>query len=94
MTPYNETINNLRLFVHRIIFSFIIALYIVIQKTLPEGTLYDSEVMFLPWIVIALLIIDFCINFPFVAWKLVLWVKKRGIIDMRLFVEQKAPKNK
>ena len=41
-----------------------------------------------------MLFLGFAINAAYILWKSYLWIRKPGLINMKLFVEQKGTKRK
>lgn len=44
--------------------------------------------MNLPCAILALLIADWLVNVPYILWKHVAWMKKPGVVDMKLYLEK------
>lgn len=90
-TPYTESINNIRLLAHRVMVNLLIVFLIVCQKVITMEMDFNSSLVNLPWIILVMLTLNFLINFSFIVWKLIVWIKKPGIVDMKLFIQQKGP---
>ena len=88
--PYDEGLNNARLLTHRALMSLMVILLIFCKSTITPDIAYDSPLLNLVWVVVCILVLDLAVNVPFIIWKLVLWVKKEGVIDLRLFLEHKG----
>jgi hypothetical protein len=49
----------------------------------------DSLLFNWAWLIVVLLFLDWLLNIPFIVWKLIVWMKTPGIIDVKLMVQQK-----
>lgn len=91
--PYCTILDNIRLLIHRLLILLVICFQVFAQQTVTQS---DSETFrsVYPWIIIALLAIGGILNGSYIVWKTYLWIRKPGIIDMKLFIQQKGTTNK
>lgn len=60
-------------------------------------TVFDSEESVYPnlvFIVMGVMIIGLIINIPFVIWNSIKWFKKKGVIDMKMYLEYRGKVDK
>jgi Sec-independent protein secretion pathway component TatC len=63
---------------------------IICKTQINTNTDPDSFIMNLVWIILLLLLIGFIINFPFIVWQLILWIKQKGVIDHKMYLNHKS----
>lgn len=89
-TPYLEKLNNVRLIIHRVLVNLLVVGYLLSKSKLNNDTNLEDHILNLAFMMLVLLILDWLINFPYIAWSLILWLKRPGIVDIRLYVQQKG----
>ena len=93
-TPYIERSNNIRLVIHRVMFTLIIINLIIIKKYINSETELDSPFFNLAWIFVVLLIINWIMNFSWIIWKTIKSYRKPGLIDVKLVIDLKEKTKK
>ena len=89
-TPYLEKLNNVRLIIHRVLVNLLVVGYLLSKSKLNNDTNLEDHILNLAFMMLVLLILNWLINFPYIAWSLILWLKRPGIVDIRLYVQQKG----
>lgn len=92
-TPYVRKSDNLRLLSNRIIVISITATQLITYIEVSKDIL-NNLVLFQSWIIYSLLTVGVMMNGCFIIIKTIDWFKKPGIIDMRLYVQQKGTTKK
>lgn len=92
--PYDEKLNNIRLIAHRILMNLMVVVMIVSKAVITSTVDPDSPATNIVWVILTIILLGFLINFPFVIRRLALWVKREGLIDMKLFLKEKDDANK
>lgn len=92
--PYFDKLDNVRLIIHRTFIVTIVCmqLYVGIStKNKDTSSAFNSAY---PWLMFVILFVNILVNGSYIIWKTLLWLKKPGIINMRMFVEQKGTRKK
>lgn len=92
--PYLETLNNIRLLINRILSAAAILFSIILNHYFKSDYNSESTTLKIIWCIISILILGILINFPFILWKLILFLQKNGIIDMKMYLKKKKKTNK
>lgn len=91
--PYLTNLDNIRLLSHRFLVLLLLGFQILTQSKTQSSDPQSFKSIY-PWIIISILSVGAALNGTYIIWKTYLWIKKPGIIDMKLFVQQKGTTQK
>lgn len=85
--PYNIPINNIRLFVNQILKVGMLIGFILCKEKINTDTEISDPFVNLVVMILGILGVGILVNFPFVIWRTVCWIKQNGIIDMKMYLD-------
>ena len=84
--PYLQKLNNIRLLIHRALVTLLVVGYIVSKAKISNDTDIEDPVLNLAFMILAVLVLDWILNFAYITCTLISWFNRPGIVDMKLYV--------